>query len=139
MKRFIADEKETRALGAEFGVQLKVGDVVFLYGDLGAGKTTFVRGLLDGLGWEGAVRSPTFTLIQTYDTEPPILHTDLYRVRSWEGLGLEDYMDDHVMLLEWPDRAAGLVPEEEAWQVRIDFAETGRNVEIVRPLRSKSA
>ncbi|RYG46997.1 tRNA (adenosine(37)-N6)-threonylcarbamoyltransferase complex ATPase subunit type 1 TsaE [bacterium] len=133
MTRFVADEAATRAFGAELGALLKAGDVVFLSGELGAGKTTLVRGLLEGLGWRGAVRSPTFTLIQTYPTEPPILHTDLYRVTSWEGLGLEDSMEDHVLLVEWPDRAEGLVRDGEAWRVQIDFSGNGRVITATRP------
>lgn len=130
---YAADEAATRAEGERLALELQPGDVVFLSGDLGAGKTTLVRGLLEALGWKGVVRSPTFTLLQAYPTSPPVLHTDLYRVEGWEGLGLEDYLEDHVLLVEWPDRANGLVPESEAWRVHIEFAGNGRDITTVRP------
>lgn len=123
-----------RALGAALGREFAPGDVVFLEGDLGAGKTTLVRGLLEGLGHTGAVRSPTFNLLQTFETKPPVLHADLYRVQGAEGIGLEDYFETHVSLIEWPDRAHGLIDPAEAWRVRIDFVPEGRTVEVRRPL-----
>ena len=102
--------------------------MVLLYGELGAGKTTLVRGLLAGAGWEGAVRSPTFNLMQVYSTEPPILHADLYRLKSAAGIGLEDYLETHICLIEWPDRLED-VPED-AVVVRIEFDGDGRQIEI---------
>lgn len=122
-----------RALGAKMAREWQAGEVVFLEGPLGAGKTTFVRGLLEGLGVEEPVRSPTYNLVQTFDTNPPVLHADLYRVGSYAGIGLEDYLDTHLCLIEWPDRAAGLVRDGEAWLVKIGFSEEGRTVEIRRP------
>lgn len=123
-----------RALGATLGQEFSPGDIVLLEGELGAGKTTLVRGLLEGLGHRGAVRSPTFNLVQTFETVPPVLHADLYRVRGAEGIGLEDYFDTHVSLIEWPDRAYGLIDPAEAWQIRISFVPEGRVVEVRRPL-----
>lgn len=107
--------------------------VVFLSGELGAGKTTLVRGMLGELGVHEGVRSPTFTLMQVYETQPPVLHVDLYRVKSYLGLGLEDYLDSHLVLIEWPDRAAGLIPEHEAWHIGIEFKEPGRRVRLQAP------
>lgn len=122
-----------RALGAGLAKRLRAGDVVFLEGELGAGKTTLVRGLLEGLGHKGAVRSPTFNLVQTFATDPPVMHADLYRVGSYEGIGLEDYLDTHLCLIEWPDRAAELLRPSETWRVRIDFDGAGRTVAILEP------
>lgn len=122
-----------RSLGAEWGRRLKVGDVVLLEGDLGAGKTTLVRGLLEGLGYAGAVRSPTFNLIQTFPTRPPVMHADLYRVPSYEGIGLEDYLDTHLCLIEWPDRAGGLIDPALCHRVKIEFERQGRRVIIEGP------
>ena len=107
--------------------------VVYLRGELGAGKTTLVRGMLSELGVTEGVRSPTFTLMQVYETQPPVLHVDLYRVKSYLGLGLEDYLDTHLILIEWPDRAEGLVPTGEAWHVDIDFDDPGRRVRVQAP------
>jgi tRNA threonylcarbamoyladenosine biosynthesis protein TsaE len=86
--------------------------------DTGAVKTTLVRGLVEALGHHGSTRSPTFNLLQVFDTVPPVLHADLYRVGSSEGLGIEDYLDTHVVLIEWPDRAAGLT--NDPWQIHIE-------------------
>jgi tRNA threonylcarbamoyladenosine biosynthesis protein TsaE len=120
-------------LGASLASFWRPGDVVLLDGPLGAGKSTLVRGVLKGLGHQGVVRSPTFNLMQSFETDPPVLHVDLYRVASHAGLGIEDYLDTHVCLIEWPDRAAGLVEPAEAWRVRIEFAKKGRKVLIVPP------
>lgn len=129
----ILDEEAMRKLGADLASRFFKGDVIFLEGELGAGKTTLVRGLLTGLGWEQDVRSPTFNLMHTYDTSPPVVHADLYRVKSWQGIGLEDYLETHLCLIEWPDRAAGLIDESLVWHVRIDFAAVGRTVVLRRP------
>ena len=123
-----------RALGAELVGGLGVGDVVLLEGPLGAGKTTLVRGMLAGLGHREPVRSPTFNLIQTFDTELPVMHADLYRVKGWQGIGIEDYLDSHLCLIEWPDRAVGLVELGSAWRVAIEFSGEGRVVTIESPL-----
>ncbi len=126
----VADEAAMRALGASLAPRFRAGDAVFLHGNLGAGKTTFVRGLLSGLGWAGEVRSPTFNLLQTYDVVPPVLHADLYRVANWQGIGIEDYLDSHLCLIEWPERMAGLVSDEQARHLWIDFEGEGRKVTL---------
>jgi tRNA threonylcarbamoyladenosine biosynthesis protein TsaE len=128
-----ASPEETAEAGAWLAQQVGPGDVVLLDGELGAGKTTLVRGLLHSLGHEGAVRSPTFNLVQTFGTQPPVMHADLYRVPSFEGIGLEDYLDTHVCLIEWPDRALGLVDPERCWRVQIAFEGEGRRIEAVPP------
>lgn len=129
----VASEEDMRKLGAQLGKAWKIGDVVFLAGPLGAGKTTLVRGLLESFGVAEPVRSPTFNLLQAFDTNPPVLHADLYRVKSYEGIGIEDYLETHLCLIEWPDRAIGLVAPESAWYVGIEFADMGRVVTIKAP------
>lgn len=131
-----ATEADTRALGARLGRDWRAGDVVLLEGPLGAGKTTLVRGLLESLGLKEPVRSPTYNLMQVFGTNPPVLHVDLYRVKSHVGIGLEEYLDSHLCLIEWPDRAAGLVAGDQAWRVRIEFAEEGRRITVARPAES---
>lgn len=128
----IRDEAAMRALGGKLSARWGVGDVVFLSGPLGAGKTTLVRGLVESLGVREPVRSPTFNLIQTFPTQPPVMHADLYRVASHAGIGIEDYLDTHLCLIEWPDRATGMLSEDEAWSIEIEFAPSGRIV-TVRP------
>jgi tRNA threonylcarbamoyladenosine biosynthesis protein TsaE len=100
--------EETAAAGRRLAARLARGGVVLLYGDLGAGKTTFVRGLAGGLGAdEDAVSSPTFTLIQRYDGRQTLHHVDLYRLEPShvDDLGLDELTaGDAVVAVEWPDR-----------------------------------
>ena len=129
----LPDEAATRALGAKLASELSAGDVVLISGVLGAGKTTLVRGLLEALGHAEPVRSPTFNLIQVFDTDPPVMHADLFRVKSHTGIGIEDYLETHLCLIEWPDRAQGLVEPAHCYNVLLAFAENGRTAEVTRP------
>lgn len=126
-------EEETSAAGERFAARLKPGDVVLLYGDLGAGKTAFVRGLAKGLGASpDDVSSPTFTLIQEYRGPVTLQHVDLYRLKpsEIEGLGLDELTDGRaVVAIEWAERW----PEAplEAWTVRIlDEGDERRRIAI---------
>ena len=110
-----------------------------LDGPLGAGKTTIVRGLVEALGVQEPVRSPTFNLIQTFDTQPPIMHADLYRVSSHQGVGIEEYLDSHLCLIEWPDRAIGLLDPDTAWQIHVDFKDDGRMISLRPPRPTATA
>ena len=103
----LADERATERLGQALGGQLRAGDTVALYGTLGAGKTTLARGVLRGLGFEGEVASPTFPIVQVYDTVPTLWHVDLYRIEhdeELEELGLDEARLDAALLIEWPER-----------------------------------
>ena len=131
---FVAsNESETRAIGAGLATKLAAGDVVLLDGPLGAGKTTLVRGLLFELGHADPVRSPTYNLLQTFSTTPPVLHADLYRVESAVGIGIEDYLASHLCLVEWPDRLHGLIDPRESWRVSIEFSDVGRRIVVEPP------
>ena len=103
-------EEETLAWAEEFGKSLKPGDMVALYGNLGAGKTVMSRGICKGLGFEGAVCSPTYTILHEYPNEPAIFHFDLYRLEPGTELyevGFDhDYLSRGVTLIEWPERLA---------------------------------
>jgi tRNA threonylcarbamoyladenosine biosynthesis protein TsaE len=119
-------EDETAAAGRELAAQLSAGDAVLLYGDLGAGKTAFTRGLAEGLGIEPAdVNSPTFTIMQEYrGGRTPLLHVDLYRLsdpREIDDLGLDELGASAVLAIEWADRLPR--PIAGAHVVRIDHAD----------------
>jgi tRNA threonylcarbamoyladenosine biosynthesis protein TsaE len=99
---------QTEALGRRLAPLLRPGDVVALFGDLGAGKTTLARAILEGLGHDGEVASPTFPIVIPYETlRVPAWHVDLYRVEDpaeVEELALEEALEDGLLILEWPER-----------------------------------
>jgi len=129
----LPDEASTFALGAKVIEQLSIGDVVALKGDLGAGKTTLVRGMLQSIMGEIEVPSPTYTLVQTYETPKfELWHCDMYRLERPEDgyeLGLLDAFEDAVCLLEWPDKLGDLMPED-ALEIDIQFDGEGRKVTL---------
>ena len=104
----LEDEAATVAVGEALAKVLRAGDVVAMTGDLGAGKTTLVRGLLHALGHGGEVPSPSFAIVQPYeDLDPPVWHADLYRLENpaeLAELGL-DSLGDEILIVEWPERA----------------------------------
>ena len=100
-------EEDTVRAGRDFAAEIGAGDVVLLSGGLGAGKTAFVRGLVEGLGGDpGQVSSPTFTIIQEYDARVRVHHVDLYRLAPVEvdDLGLDELMSGAALAIEWPER-----------------------------------
>ena len=131
-------EDETAAVGRELAATLSAGDVLLLYGDLGAGKTAFVRGLAEGLGVErDEVSSPTFTLIQEYrGGRLPLFHVDLYRIedpREFDELGLDEIAEDGVLAIEWAERLAARLKPSRYVAVRIEHAgEMWRRIVISR-------
>lgn len=133
--RTVESDAAMRALAAELAQNWPAGTVVLLDGPMGAGKTTFARGVLESLEHTGPVRSPTFTLLNEYATRPTVLHADLYRLENAAGLGLDDYFDTHLCLIEWPDRLGTLIDPASAWQVIIEFGdgESQRTVTLMRP------
>lgn len=105
----LPDLAATKALGARIAAALQPGDLVALSGDLGAGKTTLARAILAALGVDEAVPSPTFTLVQAYETARlPVSHFDLYRLKrpsEMQELGLDEALENGAVLVEWPERA----------------------------------
>ena len=108
MRIDLADAEATARLGAAIAPRLAAGEAVLLFGPLGMGKSTLARGLIRALtGPDEDVPSPTFTLVQFYETQPPIAHIDLYRLTRPEEafeIGLDEALDEGAVLIEWPER-----------------------------------
>lgn len=127
LERFLPDEAATTQLGEDLAMAVRPGDVFLLDGDLGAGKSTLARGLIRALAGDPVheVPSPTFTLVQSYDTPVPVHHFDLYRLSSseeLEELGFDEAVNSGVALVEWPERATDAMP---ATSLRIAFQHEG--------------
>ena len=134
MKLQSKSESETRNIGRRIGERLKPGDVVCLYGDLGAGKTTMVKGIAAALGIsERDITSASYTIIAEYDAGVPFYHIDLYRLTPEQvpELGLHEYLGlDGISVIEWAERAAGEVPDDSI-RVSLDHKEEDlREIEI---------
>ena len=128
----LADENATLALAQRLAARLKPSMVIYLHGDLGAGKTTLVRGMLNALGYAGRVKSPTYTLIEPYHAAGlDLRHFDLYRLHDeeeWEAAGFRDEFDGHnICLVEWPQQAAGLLPAADV-EIVFEILPEGRNI-----------
>lgn len=129
-KKYVTkSDEETQLLGEEFSSNLKMGDVILLYGNLGYGKTTFIKGLMKGLGVSKRVMSPTFVIIRTYVPKNKkgvkrIYHADLYRIENDEklvGVGIDEKISDPaaIVVVEWPEKIKKL--PEKRWEVKIEM------------------
>ncbi len=132
LERRVASPEAMEALGAALAARLRPGMVVHLHGQLGAGKTTLIRGILRALGHGGAVKSPTYTLVEPYrPADWPVFHFDLYRLRDpeeLEFLGMRDYLEGNgLCLIEWAERGAGFLPAPDV-DLTIEQTEAGRLV-----------
>ena len=135
----LADEAATLEFGAAIGKAIVPNLAIYLHGDLGAGKTTLVRGLLHGLGYVGKVKSPTYTLVEPYEMldshSAPLnlYHFDLYRFNDeeeWEAAGFRDYFNaGSVCLIEWPEKAAQVLPAPDI-EISFNIKEAGRSVHV---------
>lgn len=130
----VADEQALVHLGGQLALALTEGGVVYLDGTLGAGKTTLSRGVIQGLGHRGAVKSPTYTLVEPYDLAGRVVyHFDLYRLHDPEELellGIRDYCQQgHILLIEWPERGQPLLPKADI-HVTITVVPHGRTVHL---------
>jgi tRNA threonylcarbamoyladenosine biosynthesis protein TsaE len=117
--------------------RLQAGDVVALSGPLGSGKTTLARAVIAALGHAGEVPSPTFTIVETYDLDPPLVHADFYRLErpsEAEELGLDDYREGAALIAEWPEKAGGFAHEPGCLSIALEIAGSGRKA-IVEPGR----
>ena len=133
----LADEAATQALGVALAAVLRAGDVIALSGPLGSGKTTLARALLKALGEEGEVPSPSFALVQPYETlDPPVWHADLYRIEDpseLAELGLDEILTEGALVVEWPERAPGAWPEALALSLELANGAARRLTATVPP------
>jgi tRNA threonylcarbamoyladenosine biosynthesis protein TsaE len=130
---FVGDEAAMLEYGALLGKSLAPGELIFLVGELGMGKTTLARGILRGLGFTGHVKSPTYTLVEPYEFSAiHVYHFDFYRIvdpEELEYIGLDDLLGEHaIKLVEWPERARGRLPAPDRI-VRISRHGNGRTIE----------
>ncbi|MFK7794871.1 MAG: tRNA (adenosine(37)-N6)-threonylcarbamoyltransferase complex ATPase subunit type 1 TsaE [Gammaproteobacteria bacterium] len=134
MKKIIRTSDEMEAMGAELVKNLDVPAVIYLHGDLGAGKTTLVRGALHGLGYQGLVKSPTFTLVESYFFNSlDAYHFDLYRISDPEELdyiGIREFCSgSNICFIEWPNLGKPLVPKA-TMEISIEYIDAGRQISI---------
>ncbi len=130
----ITSPQQQEELGVTLAQLLPTGLVIYLQGELGTGKTTLTRGFLRGRGHQGAVKSPTYTLMEPYELESGrCYHLDLYRLgsaRELEYLGIRDLLEgDATMLVEWPERGEGMLPAADI-VVQIEYLDGGREVQL---------
>ena len=140
----LSDEAATLGCGARFANILVSGLNIYLHGDLGAGKTTFVRGVLHGLGHIGKVKSPTYTLVEIYELEAYVIesnvksrynvyHFDLYRFideEEWDAAGFRDYFNPQsICMIEWPEKAVHVLPEADI-HVHLTLFKEGRKIQL---------
>jgi len=132
------NEAETLNVGKELGASFKGGEVVALYGDLGAGKTIFTKGLAQGLGYKKVITSPTFVLMKVYNPDNPnitnFVHVDCYRVDSSEdlyGIGFNDYLGrkDTVMAVEWAEKISDVIQKTKAKLVKVKIKSGRKDLE----------
>ena len=131
---FLPDEKATLGLGAALARGLTPGLTMYLRGELGAGKTTLVRGILRALGHQGPVRSPTYALVEVYElSRLHFHHFDFYRFhdpREWIDAGFRESFDGrNLTVIEWPEKAGDLLPPADV-EIALEFAETGREARL---------
>ncbi|MEK7623903.1 MAG: tRNA (adenosine(37)-N6)-threonylcarbamoyltransferase complex ATPase subunit type 1 TsaE [Patescibacteria group bacterium] len=128
---------ETRSIGNDLAKSLHGGDILVLYGDLGAGKTTLVKGIAEGLGVKEDVTSPTFTLMNVYGIQNEefrmknLIHIDTYRLKDEQELiniGAEDYLGtpDTICIIEWPEKIEGLLKDKKIKKIRIEHVDENK-------------
>ena len=130
----VKSEKQMFEFAQEYAKKLQAGQIIYLHGDLGAGKTTFVKGVLKSLGYKGNVKSPTYTLVESYEFDNfNIYHFDLYRLadpEELEWIGIRDYLNDNsICFVEWPEKGRGFLPKNSI-HIYIKYLPEGRQVDF---------
>ena len=124
--------EETIELGKQLSNYLQGGDVLAMVGELASGKTTFIKGILQGLKYNEPVTSPTFTLINEYDALYPVIHIDCYRetnLNRWIKIGFHDYINtENIVIIEWANKIIPLLPYD---YIQIDFTHQGQDKRII--------
>lgn len=134
LQQFMRDESEMLAFGEKLASCITQGGWIYLEGNLGVGKTTLTRGLLRGLGYKGAVKSPTFSIVEPYEIDHQrVYHFDLYRLGDpdeLEYLGIRDYFsEDVISIVEWPDKGMGVLPASDLL-IEIEYQNSGRKLTV---------
>ena len=129
---YLENEQATLAFGEQLSEQLSTGAIVYLQGDLGAGKTTLTRGLLKGFGYQGAVKSPTYTLVEVYPLPSiDVYHYDLYRLTDPEELEFidarEQMTSENLCIIEWPSKGKGWLPAPDLI-IRLEIVDQARHI-----------
>jgi len=132
MKKTASNEKEMLEIAGQYAATLKAGNIVFLHGDLGAGKTSFVKGVLRALGYKGNVKSPTYNLVESYEFDDfDIYHFDLYRLadpEELEWIGVRDYFNEKsICFIEWPEKGDGFLSKADK-NIHIEYLQNGREI-----------
>ena len=116
MEKISNSPEQTQLFGIDFSNKISKGDIIAINGELGAGKTTFIKGVLKGLGYRGNVKSPTYTLINEYDSKYKTIHIDCYReknINRWLDIGIMDYLNgDNIVIIEWAEYINSILPDD---------------------------
>ena len=133
--RITDSEDDTINMGVELSAYIEKGDIIALHGDLGSGKTTLTKGIMKGLEYTSPVTSPTYTLINEYNSLKNVIHIDCYKESDlgiWISLGLNDYINnrDNIIIIEWPEILVGMLPDDTINLKLIHISQNKRNISL---------